>query len=117
LVVETDNLLRDLLQLSLTRAGYEVRTAPDPAAALALVDGGAAPDAAVIDLFQPGMSGLKLMQALRARPGLATLPLIVISALGFGEVVEQAVAAGANDFILKPFDPAVLAQKVGRLLA
>ena len=117
LVVETDNLLRDLMQLALTRAGYDVRAAADPATALALVDAGAAPDAAVIDLFQPGLSGLKLMQELRARPGLATVPLIVISALGFGEIVEQAVAAGANDFILKPFDPAVLAHKVGRLLA
>lgn len=117
LVVEPDNLLREVVQLALTRAGCTVCALPDPAAALAMAQGdGPRPDAAVVDMFLTGMSGLTLMQALRALPGLTHLPMIAISALGFSEIVEQAVAAGANDFVLKPFDPAVLAQKVARLL-
>ena len=117
LVVEPDNLLRDIVDMALTRAGYEVCALPDPAAALAWVtSGGPLPALALVDVFQTGMSGLALMQALRALPELGKLPLIAISALGFSEIVEQAVAAGANDFVLKPFDPAVLAPKVARLL-
>jgi two-component system phosphate regulon response regulator PhoB len=117
-VVEPDNLLRDIVHLALTRAGYEVTALADPAAILALAQDANTPSPAlvVVDMFLPGLSGLTLMKRLRDRPGLSQLPLIAISALGFPEVVEQAIDAGAGDFILKPFDPSTLVQKVSRLV-
>jgi CheY-like chemotaxis protein len=60
---------------------------------------------------------LEMIRQIKDQPGMRRLPVIAISALGFSEVVRQAMAAGATDFILKPVDPAVLTDKVRRALA
>jgi CheY-like chemotaxis protein len=72
------------------------------------------PDLLLIDLFLPGCSGLDLLREFKAmgnrlkRP----IPILVISVLGFREIVEQAKELGAADFILKPVDLDVFRQKV-----
>jgi CheY-like chemotaxis protein len=102
----------------LVRSGYAVTPAASAPAALAAVESGAArPELVLLDLFLPQINGLMLLASLRQIAGLETVPVIVLSTLGFPEIVEQAIAAGAQDFLLKPFDPELLAEKVSRILS
>lgn len=115
LVVEDDRALRDLMEFMLTRRGYAVLTAADGVEALELIRA-TPPQAILLDILLPQMNGLELMRQLQAEAAAPAVPIIVISALGFREVVQQAIAAGAHDFLLKPFDMRLLADKLSRVL-
>ena len=118
LLVEHDDLLRDWMAAFLARSGYAVTPAAGAQAALAAVEtGGAHPQLVLLDLFLPQINGLMLLASLRQIPGLETVQVIVLSTLGLPEIVQQARAAGAQDFLLKPFDSDVLAEKVKGVLA
>ncbi len=99
LVVEDDAAIRKLLQVALTRSGYQVIEAADGRAALAslAID---KPDAVLLDLGLPDRDGLELVPLIKA----AGTALIVVSAR---EDTDQKVAAldlGADDYVIKPFD-------------
>jgi len=99
LVVEDDAAIRKLLQVALTRSGYQVIEAADGRAALAslAID---KPDAVLLDLGLPDRDGLELIPLIKA----AGTALIVVSAR---EDTDQKVAAldlGADDYVIKPFD-------------
>ncbi len=74
------------------------------------------PSLIILDLFVPDGSGLELLKDIQAKKIVAEAPVIVISSYGFQEIVEQAIQAGASDFILKPFDVDVLTGKVSALI-
>jgi DNA-binding response OmpR family regulator len=117
LVVERDPLVRDLITLALERLGYQVSAAAEADEGLDLAGRPGQPPALVlVDWLLPRANGLMFMEALRGATPAARVPVIVLSALACSEVVQQAVAAGARDFILKPFDTDVLASKVRRVL-
>ena len=117
LLVESDDLLREWVCALLGRSGYAVLPAPSASAAERAAHGATAGLSLIlVDLFLPQTNGLMLLEALRQMPGLEGVPAIVLSTLGFPEIVQQAVAAGAQDFVLKPFDPQVLLAKVNGTL-
>jgi len=117
LLVERDDLLRAGIAAVLTRNGFEVVPAPNALAALALVQpGGLQPDLVLLDLFLLQINGLMLLKSLRQIPALESVPAIVLSTQGFPDVIDQAISAGANDFILKPFDSQLLVEKINRAL-
>ena len=115
LVVERDDLLREWVCALLGRSGYAVLAADSAKGALSAAQPGLA--LILVDLFLPQTNGLMLLEALRGLPGLAAVPAIVLSSMGFPEIVQQAVAAGAQDFVLKPFDPQVLLDKVNGVVS
>lgn len=112
LLIEADPALRDLIALPLEREGFRVVASDRAAEAPALIRKHK-PFLVLLDLFLPHISGLdvlrKIDDGLRAR-----CFLIVLSSLGFREVVAQAREAGARDFILKPVDTDRLLEKVRR---
>jgi DNA-binding response OmpR family regulator len=63
------------------------------------------------------MNGLDVLRKLKDQGDLEQTGVIVISALGYPEVVRQAAEAGADDFLVKPFDPVLLAERVKSILA
>jgi CheY-like chemotaxis protein len=105
LIAEEEKTVADLFSLSLREMGCQVRVTSREAQ---IRDGIIRwkPDMLLLDLFLPGCSGLDLLREFKTlgvhlgRP----FPILVISAFGFREVVEQAHALGAVDFILKPVD-------------
>lgn len=101
LVVDDKEMLRDSVGATLQRAGFEVLSAPDAAAALETI-ARRRPDAVVTDLRMPGMSGIELVE--RARDIDDTLPFVVMTAYGAVETAVQAIKAGAFDYITKPFE-------------
>jgi CheY-like chemotaxis protein len=107
LVVDDDADILRLVQVRLLRAGHEVMPADCATAALALLDGGVAPDLAVLDVGLPGLDGLGLLDAIRERPGFASLPAVFLSARVMPDDVAKGQAKGAT-YLTKPFVPSEL---------
>jgi DNA-binding response OmpR family regulator len=74
------------------------------------------PDLVVLDVMMDGMDGLSVCEILRAQPSTKSMPVIIVTA-ATGEMAKMnSFAAGAADFVTKPFSPAELARKVARIL-
>ncbi len=100
LLVEDDPELRKALALNLTARGYRIVTAADGAAAL---DEAAAfaPDVVVLDLGLPDMDGMDIIRAIR---GYSRTPIVVLSGRSGSVDKVDALEAGADDYVTKPFD-------------
>ena len=112
LICEDEPALRELVRASLD-GGYRFAEASDGYAALKLAQE-LVPDAVVLDLMLPGLSGLDVLAGLRRDERLRHTRVLVVTA--WSETHEDIVAAGADDFLPKPFDPDVLKAKLENLL-
>ncbi|MEV6716909.1 response regulator [Lentzea sp. NPDC051208] len=99
LVVDDEPQIVRALRINLSARGYEVLTAPDGATALRLAADGK-PDVVVLDLGLPDMDGTDVIAGLR---GWTTLPIIVLSARTDSADKVDALDAGADDYVTKPF--------------
>ena len=115
LVVDDDPQVLKLLRLNFEMEGYDVDAAPDGAAALAAA-ARRRPDAVVCDVMMPGMDGLEVVRRLRADPELSKVPIVVVSAKAQRSDMRDGVAAGADEYVTKPFDPQDVLDAVARLL-
>jgi DNA-binding response OmpR family regulator len=117
LVVDDEPRILRFVRLSLCSCGFEVITAGDGHHALTLIDA-EKPDLMILDIFMPGLDGFGVLQRLRElenEKGLTHLPVIVFSART--SVAPKALSLGADDFILKPFQPEEMAEKVRQTIA
>ncbi len=103
-----------MLAVHLQAAGYTPLIAHDGLEALYALDR-VTPRAILLDLHLPQVSGFRLIQLLKQRSDMPRVPVIVLTALSFEEA-QDAVRAGADDFLTKPFLPAEVVTRVGRLL-
>jgi class 3 adenylate cyclase/CheY-like chemotaxis protein len=103
-----------LLEAILVPSGYEVVTASSGDEALAKVRD-TKPDMVLTDIVMPGMNGYELCRRLRADPATAFLPIVTVTASG-SEEKREALDAGADDFVAKPFDKTELLARVRSLL-
>jgi DNA-binding response OmpR family regulator len=114
LIVEDEPGLAEVLSLHLEASGFATTVCHDGLSALFELDR-EAPTLVLLDLHLPQVSGFRLIQLLKQRPDAPRIPVMVITALSFPEA-EQAVRAGADDFITKPFLPDEVVTRVERLL-
>lgn len=113
LVAERDPITAELEQYFLRNEGYDVVVVLDGTKALEEAKR-VRPDLIIVDVILPGMSGLKVCQALKADPDTASIPVLVFSVL---DVRERALAAGADAFLLKPLEQPALIDLVKNMLA
>ena len=111
LVVEDDRLVREVLRILLTRAGYDVRIATDGAQGIGHFDR-ARPDLMIVDVRMPVVDGFGVLAHVRAH---GRTPVIVLSAEP--ELFHRAAAAGADACLRKPFVNSELVARVGEMLA
>ncbi|NLX11301.1 MAG: response regulator transcription factor [Chloroflexi bacterium] len=111
LVAEDEPHILLLIQRKLESAGYEVipSTNGEDAMKLALSD---KPDLLLLDIMLPGCEGLEICRVVKATYGHQAPPVILLSALGQQIDVEAGMAAGADDYIIKPFSPRQLLERV-----
>ena len=115
MVVEDDADIRNLLCHSLTRAGYATRAESDGSAALAAIRRDP-PDLVLLDCGLPGMSGIEVCRALRGPTGSAGPPVVLISGHVRTADVRRGLAAGADDYVIKPFSPRRLIESLPSIL-
>ncbi|MCZ2830892.1 response regulator [Modestobacter sp. VKM Ac-2986] len=113
LVVDDDPVIADLVAFRLTRLGLDVSVETDGQAGLAAARE-LRPDLVVLDWMMPRMNGLEMCAALRADPdeALARTPVLLLTAKAQEPDLERGFAAGATDYIVKPFSPRELATRV-----
>jgi two-component system response regulator ResD len=112
LLVDDDPTLLSVLSRRVSRAGYDVRTAPSGTVALRQLEG-SWPALLVIDLMMPGMDGFELCRRVKQ---IADLPIIVLSAVDASEAKVSALELYAEDYVTKPFDPDELIARIQRVL-
>lgn len=115
LIIEGDHTIRELMTLSLSRLGRSIVTAQDSAAALEIARK-ESPVLIVLDLFLPRSNTIELLSALKEIPQTKHAKVIVITSLGYQEVIQKALTAGANDFLVKPFDADELLSRAKNLI-
>jgi two-component system chemotaxis sensor kinase CheA len=109
-------VVRELERSILEGAGYRVRTAADGRLALAVLADAPA-DLVVTDVEMPNCDGLELTRAIRAQPGLAGLPVVVVTSRASDADRRLAMDAGADAYLVKgDLDQRALLEVVGRLL-
>jgi serine phosphatase RsbU (regulator of sigma subunit) len=116
LVVDDNEMNRDLLARRLQREGHQVELAVDGADALAKLNVGTF-DLVLLDIMMPGMDGYQVLAHLKADEALRHLPVILISALDDTDSVVKGLALGADDYLPKPFNPHILRARVNASLA
>ncbi|HEX8770319.1 MAG TPA: response regulator [Acidimicrobiales bacterium] len=116
LVVDDDPVILELLRLNFEMEGFEVVSACDGRAGFdrAVTE---APDLVISDIMMPNVDGLEMLQQLRADPGTAELPVVLLSAKAQHNEVQRGLDLGADDYVTKPFDPLELLDRVNALLA
>ncbi|MEK6275350.1 MAG: response regulator [Actinomycetota bacterium] len=115
LVADDDDDILQLLSFRLERAGYEVVQARngDEALRLALER---VPSLAVLDVMMPGLDGFEVTRAIRRNDSTSAMPVILLTARAQASDVAGGLAAGADDYMKKPFDARDLTERVDRLL-
>ena len=113
LIVDDDRALRDALRRALALAGYEVTLAEDGQQALAVV-AAAAPDAIVLDVGLPGIDGLEVCRQLRGAGD--RVPVLMLTARDAIADRIDGLDAGADDYLVKPFDVGELKARLRALL-
>jgi DNA-binding response OmpR family regulator len=115
LIVEDEQHLADGLRYNLEAEGYEVETVGDAESAQPLLADQDRPfDAVVLDVMLPGMNGFALAKQLRAAGQF--VPILMLTARGSAEDVLSGFEAGADDYLPKPFELAVLLARINALL-
>lgn len=116
LVAEDDLEIGELIRLILEFGGSEVTSARNGTDALKLANRGNF-DAVLLDVRMPGLSGLEVCRRLRAGENFQDIPIIFISARGQESEIHAGLNAGADAYVVKPFDPDDLSAMVYGLLA
>ncbi|HWP34348.1 MAG TPA: TIGR02266 family protein [Thermodesulfobacteriota bacterium] len=112
LVVDDVRLFRELVEVLLAGSGYRVVTAASGRDALELARR-EPPDLILLDLYMPGMDGEATCRAIREDPRLADVPVIMVTSGGAPQEVARCVAAGCDDYLLKPVRRGPLLRKIG----
>jgi len=115
LVAEDDAVTRRMLVVTLERLGWDVITAEDGNAAWRVFEtlkGRDAPEIAVLDWMMPGIEGIEICRRLHTTPGFELVYIILVTSRGGKEDLSYGLAAGANDYVTKPFDPVELEARV-----
>lgn len=115
LVVDDSSSLRSLVKMTLTRAGYAVIEGGDGKEGLAQLDKAGKVHLIVSDVNMPNMDGITFVQQIKLHPKHKFIPVIMLTTEDEAAKIQQAKAAGARAWLVKPFNPPELLDAVSRL--
>lgn len=111
LVVDDDAMNRTLLSTSLEEAGYSIEMAEDGQQAIEMLHEKSV-DVVLLDLLMPRMNGFQVLEQMKAESALQHIPVIIISAEEDMENVICCIEMGAEDYLMKPFNPVLLRARI-----
>ena len=114
LIVDDEPNIVTALEFLFRRSGYDVRLATNGAEALEMVDA-FRPDVVLLDVMMPVKSGYEVCQAMRERPELAGIRIVMLSAKGSEAEVSKGLSLGADLYVTKPFSTQELVATIDRL--
>ena len=115
LIAEDERDIRELVAFTLTFAGHQVTQAANGREALDLTLQNR-PDLVILDVRMPRMTGYEACRAIKEQDGFEDTPVVFLSAKGQDEEREAGFDSGAADYILKPFAPDELAERIAQIL-
>ena len=116
LVIDDSSTMRKVLTSIITPLGFNVYEAIHGQDALDLLtQGGTMPDIALIDWNMPVMNGLEFIRAVRQLPQFRDMTLMMVTTVSEHSNVVRALAAGAHEYIIKPFPPELITEKLAYL--
>ena len=115
-VADDDPTILELVTLLLGAARYNVIATTDAVAAMAMVRT-KEPVAVILDVQMPGGGGLSALSKIKADPKTSKLPVMMLTGERDAVTVKRAMDGGADDYMLKPFDPDTLVERVSRLVS
>ena len=116
LIAEDERDIRDLIAFTLRFAGHEVVTASNGEEAVQMAPQ-ANPDLILMDVRMPRMTGYEACRAIKANPNLKDIPVVFLSAKGQESEIQTGLEVGAEEYLLKPFAPDQLTDRVKAILA
>ncbi len=116
LVVDDEKFVRDLIRIKLVHIGISIIEAENGLMAVEMAQQ-QHPDLILLDVMMPKMNGFEACEKLKSNPETAPIPIIMLTARGEKENREKGLAAGATDYLFKPFSPQKLAEKVAEILS
>lgn len=117
LVVEDDEHIAELLKFLLERQGYHVELCVDGRAARTFIEAcTTTPAMILLDVMLPFIDGFELVHTVRAHEGWDEVPILMLTAKTMEQDIVRALDAGANDFVIKPFQPQELLARLRRFL-
>ncbi|MBL8346973.1 MAG: response regulator [Rubrivivax sp.] len=117
LIVEDQSDIRKLIRMTLEFEAYEIHEASDGASGLRMARA-VMPSIVLLDVMMPGeMDGLQVCQAIKADPKLRGVTVVLLTARGQARDQEAGRAAGADEYLVKPFSPLQLIDTIERLMA
>lgn len=116
LVIDDELSIRLLLENYLGKT-YEVTTKSDGLEAMKWLQGGNLPDLIVADIQMPNLDGIQFIQQIRASGFYKDIPLIMLSGIESSQEKIKCLKMGANDYVVKPFNPEELSIRIELLLA
>jgi two-component system chemotaxis response regulator CheY len=115
LVVDDSRAMRTILTRLMISLGFTVIQAADGAEAFALLEGGERPDVALVDWNMPVMDGLTFIKLCRAHPDFQDIVLLMVTTESERSQIVRALAAGAHEYVIKPFTSQMIAEKLEML--
>jgi DNA-binding response OmpR family regulator len=115
LIAEDERDIRDLVAFTLRFAGYEVVVATNGEEAVHMAPN-ENPDLILMDVRMPRMTGYEACKVMKANPDLKDIPIVFLTARGQESEIQQGLDAGAEEYLLKPFAPDQLTNRVKAIL-
>ena len=115
LIAEDHEFMIKVLGFNLNQEGYDVIVAKNGNDAIELIQN-ESPDLILLDIMMPGKNGYEVCKIIKANEKTASIPILMVSALGQKADAEKGIKAGAEDFITKPFSPKALISKIKSII-
>lgn len=112
LIVDDSRFIRDYLKSLLKEHGLDCTAAENGQAGLECLGCTGPYDVALVDWNMPVMSGLEMVKAVRSNPNLNAVKILVVTTESENRIIEAALDAGANEYLMKPFDEDSLMEKL-----
>ncbi len=114
-MVEDDRIVSTLVEHLLVRQGYQVNTLADGRAAASYIGANPPPQLVLLDVMLPFIDGFELIEQIRSKKEWEDVPIVMLTSKTQERNVVRAIEAGADDYIVKPFQPQELIARVKRL--